>query len=246
MVGLIEAYLLKKISEERAIHFTLIDPENETPQSALKVALEAERLQTAAILIGGSTFVLTSHLDLIIKEIKKKVEIPIILFPNNLTGISMYADAILFMSLLNSLDPYFISGAQILGAPLINKFDLEPIPLGYIIVGGGGSVGVVARVSPIPFDKPKLAVAHALAAQYMGMRFVYLEAGSGAKTPIQKNMIRAVKKTINVPLIVGGGIKTGDQAKEIVTAGADIIVTGTAVEESGARKVIKNIIENIK
>jgi len=133
-----------------------------------------------------------------------------------------------------------------LGAPLIKKFGLEPIPLGYIIVGEGGAVGVVGRAVPIPYDKPELAAAHALAAQYFGMRFVYLEAGSGAKEPVPNDMIRMAKKVTNIPLIVGGGIKTGEQIKEIVRAGADIIVTGTVVEECRVRDKIRELVENMK
>jgi len=246
MVGQVEKYLLSRIREDGAAHLTLIDPENVTPQSASKIAREAESCQTTAIMVGGSTLALTSHLDLVLKAVKEVVKIPVILFPNNVTGISQYADAVWFMSLLNSSDPFFLVGAQVLGAPIIKKFGLEPIPLGYIVVGEGGSVGVIGRVSPIPYDKPELVAAHALAAQYFGMRFVYLEAGSGAKQPVPSDMIRMVKKVIDVPLIVGGGIRTGEQARKMVSAGADIVVTGTVVEEHEAKHVIRELVESIK
>jgi phosphoglycerol geranylgeranyltransferase len=196
-------------------------------------------------MIGGSTLVLTSHLDRVVRSIKKRVKIPVILFPNNVTGISRYADAVWFMSLLNSADPFFITGAQVLGAPVIRKFGLEPIPLGYIVVGEGGSVGVIGRVCPIPFDKPELVVAHALAAQYFGMRFVYLEAGSGARQSVPSDVVKKVKSVIRVPLIIGGGIKTGEQTKELVRAGAEIIVTGTVVE-SEKDDIVKDLVENIR
>lgn len=246
MVGRVEKHLLDRIREDGAIHLTLIDPEKVTPRSASKIAQEAESSRTAGIMVGGSTLVLTSHLDLIVKAVKEAVKIPVILFPNNVTGISRYADAVWFMSLLNSSDPFFIAGAQVLGAPIIKKFRLEPIPLGYIVVGEGGSVGVIGKVSPIPYDKPELAAAHALAAQYFGMRFVYLEAGSGAKQPVPSEMIRTVREVVDVPLIVGGGIRTGEQAKEAVDAGADILVTGTIIEESKRKAVIRELIEGIR
>jgi phosphoglycerol geranylgeranyltransferase len=197
-------------------------------------------------MVGGSTVISTSHLDRIVKAIKKTVSIPVILFPNNVTGISKHADAIWFMSLLNSSDPYFLMGAQVLGALVIKKFGLEPIPLGYIVVGEGGAVSVVGKAVPIPYDKPELAAAHALAAQYFGMRFVYLEAGSGAKQPVPNSMIRTVKNATHIPLIVGGGIKTGEQVKEMVGAGADVIVTGTVVEECRVKDKIRELIENTK
>jgi len=245
MVNNVEKYLKDKILEEGSIHITLIDPEKVTPQSASAVAHDAESCGTAAIMVGGSTFVLTNHLDSVIKAIKRTVKIPIILFPNNVSGISRYADAIWFMSLLNSSDPYFIFGAQILGAPLVRKFGLEAIPLGYIVIGEGGAVGVVGRVCPIPYDKPELAAAHALAAQYLGMRFVYLEAGSGAKQPVPNDMIRTVKASLSVPLIVGGGVNTRKQVKQLVDAGAGIIVTGTVTERASTKPKLRELIGQI-
>jgi len=246
MTGKVEEYLKNKILEDGFIHITLIDPEKATPHSASATACDAESCGTAAIMIGGSTFTLTNHLDRVVNAVKRTVKTPIILFPNNVSGISRYADAIWFMSLLNSSDPYFIFGAQVLGAPLIKKFGLEAIPLGYIVVGEGGTVGVVGRVCAIPYSKPELAAAHALAAEYLGMRFVYLEAGSGAKQPVPNDMVKMVKDLVSVPLIVGGGIKTGKQAKELVEAGADVIVTGTVTETSSAKPKLKELIGHIK
>ncbi len=233
MRGQVEKYLLNKIQKDGAIHFALLDPEEFSSEPAAKTAREVESCGTAAVMVGGSTIVSTPHLDVIVKAIKKAVKIPVILFPNNITGISRYADAIWFMSLLNSSDPYFIAGVQVLGAPIIRKYGLETIPLGYVTVGEGGTVSVVGRACPIPHDKPELAVAHALAAQYFGMRFVYLEGGSGVKQPVPNTMIRMVKGAINIPLIVGGGIRTVEQARNLVGAGADAVVTGTITEEEG-------------
>lgn len=236
MKGLVEKYLLNRIQEDGAIHLALLDPEEFSQESAAKTAREVESCGTTAVMVGGSTIASTSHLDSIVKAVKKAVKIPVILFPNNITGISKHADAIWFMSLLNSSDPYFITGAQILGAPIIRKFGLETIPLGYITVGEGGAVSVVGRAFPIPYDKPGLAVAHALTAQYFGMHFVYLEGGSGVKQPMPSDMIRMVKSTIDIPLIVGGGVRTGEQARNMVGAGADAVVTGTITEEEGNLK----------
>ncbi|MFQ5712348.1 MAG: geranylgeranylglyceryl/heptaprenylglyceryl phosphate synthase [Candidatus Geothermarchaeales archaeon] len=246
MVGQVEKYLLDKIREDGAVHITLIDPEKTASQMASRIAHEAESAGTGAIMVGGSTFISTSRLDGVVKAIKKAVKIPVILFPNNITGISRHADAIWFMSLLNSSDPYFIAGAQVLGAPIIRKFGLEAIPLGYIIIGEGRAAGVIGRACPIPYNKPELAAAHALAAQYFGMRFVYLEAGSGAKQPVPSDMIRMVKDLVSVHVVVGGGIRTCQQAKEMVGAGADILVTGTVVEECRVREKIRELVEGIR
>ena len=128
----------------------------------------------------------------------------------------------------------------------MKKYGLEPIPMGYIIVGEGGAAGVIGRAVPVPYNKPELAVAHALAGQYLGMRFVYLEAGSGAKNPVPPEMIRAVKHFCDVPLIVGGGIRSRDQAFGAASAGANIIVTGNVVENSGVKQRVSEIIDGIR
>lgn len=246
MARSIERYLLEKIEAEGAIHITLIDPEKVTPPQASRIACKTKSSGTSAIMIGGSTFASTTHLDKVIKAVKRSLNIPIILFPNNVTGISRHADAIWFMSLLNSVDPYFLVGAQILGAPLVKRYGLEAISLGYIIVGDGGAAGVVGRALPVPYDKPRLAVAHALAGQYLGMHFIYLEAGSGAREPVPPRMIHVVKDSIDVPLIVGGGIKTRRQALAAASSGADIIVTGNVVENTKVKCKVSEIIKGIR
>jgi phosphoglycerol geranylgeranyltransferase len=246
MVGSVEKRLLEKIEAEGSIHITLIDPEKVTPPQASQIASKARTSGTTAIMIGGSTFVSSKHLDDVVRIIKRTVKIPVILFPNNVTGISRYAHAIWFMSLLNSADPYFIIGAQVLGAPLVKRYGLEPIPMGYIIVGEGGTAGVMGKAIAVPYNKPELVVAHALAGQYLGMRFIYLEAGSGAKEPVPPDMIRAVKQYLDVPLIVGGGIRSRGQALAAASAGADIIVTGNVVENNGVRRKVSEIIEGLR
>jgi len=246
MLGRVEEYLLERIKAEGSIHITLIDPEKVTTAQASRIVENSKASGTSAIMIGGSTFVSQVHLDDVVKAIKRTVKIPTILFPNNITGISRHADAIWFMSLLNSVDPYFLIGAQILGAPLVKKFSLEPISMGYVIVGEGGTAGIVGKAIPVPYDKPELAAAHALAGQYLGMHFLYLEGGSGAKEPVPPEMIRTVKHYIDIPLIVGGGIKTREQALGAASAGADIIVTGNVIENGDAKRRVSEIIDGIK
>ena len=137
-------------------------------------------------------------------------------------------------------------GVQILGAPLIKKFGIEPIPMGYVIVGEGGTAAIVGKAIPVPYGKPELVAAHALAGNYLGMRFIYLEGGSGAINPVPPEMIRATKSVISGHLIVGGGIKTKEQAVTAAAAGADIIVTGNLVESAGSEQKVANIIRAIK
>lgn len=246
MVGSVERYLLEKIESEGAIHITLIDPEKVTPPQASRIANKAKSSGTSAIMIGGSTFISTKHLDGVVRAVKRTVKIPVILFPNNVTGISRYADAIWFMSLLNSVDPYFLIGAQVLGAPLVKRHGLEPIPLGYIIVGDGGTAGIVGKAVPIPYNKPELVAAHALAGQYLGMHFIYLEAGSGAKNPVPPEMIHVVKRYTDIPLIVGGGIKSRRKALAAASAGADMIVTGNIVENTEVKSKVSEIVKGIR
>jgi len=246
MLGPIERYLLEKIKAEGTIHMTLIDPEKVTVDDAVKVALSSKNSGTSAIMIGGSTFVSQTHLDEVVRAIKGAVNLPTILFPNNVTGISSHADAIWFMSLLNSVDPYFLIGAQILGAPLVKKYKIEPLSMGYIIVGEGGTAGIVGKAISVPYNKPEIAAVHALAGQYLGMHFIYLEGGSGASNPVPPEMIYASKQLITVPLIVGGGIKTKEQALAAATAGADVIVTGNLTESGDANERISQIIRAIK
>ena len=246
--GRVERYLLERIGDEGAIHMTLLDPERVSPEKAADIAEEAEDAGTAAIMVGGSTLATTEELDGVILAIKERgVGVPVILFPNNIAGISRHADAIWFMSLLNSVDPYYLIGAQVLGAPVVRRFGLEAIPMGYIIIGYGGAAGIIGRAIPIPYEKPELAAAYAMAAECLGMRFIYLEAGSGAPRPVPEAMIKLVRKAVSVPLLVGGGLRDGESVEKAVRAGANVVVTGTIIELGGRiRDKIRAFISSIK
>lgn len=226
----VENYLKEKL-EKQKLHLTLIDPEEQTAEDAVEIAKNAAIGGTDGIMLGGSTtdFV---ELDLTAKALQEAVDIPIILFPGNTSGVSKYADAIFFMSLLNSTNPYWIVGAQALGAPMIKKMGIETISMGYLVVEPGGTVGWVGDAKLVPRNKSDIAVAYALAAEFWGMKLFYLEAGSGADQSIPEEMIAKVKNYTDLILVVGGGIKDGKTARRIVEAGADIIVTGTVVENS--------------
>jgi len=244
-IGEIEERLENVIRDEGVAHLTLFDPEKLTPIAARNLALEVKKAGTSAVMVGGSTVTSVYQLDAIVKAIKSS-KLPVILFPNDVVGLSQYADAVFFMSLLNSINPYYLSGAQALGAPLVKRFRLEPIPIAYLIVGEHtGAAGFVGNANPIPYDKPELAAIYALAAEYLGMRFVYLEAGSGAKKTVPPQMVGAVKKTCRIHIITGGGIRTPAQARALVDAGAHLIVTGTIAEKASIRK-LREIIRAIR
>lgn len=242
----VEKYLSKVIARDGAVHLTLIDPDKQEPKIAGKIAEEATIAGTDGIMVGGSTET-TNQLDQTVLSIKDATGLPIILFPDSERSISKHADAIFFMSLLNSRNPYFIIGAQRLAAPLIKKFGLQLLPMAYLIIEPGQKAGRIGKANLIPRNDSDLAATYALAGQYLGMKFVYLEAGSGAKEPVPVEMVRVVRKTINAKLIVGGGIRTPKAAADRVKAGADIIVTGTLVERFADRVArIGEIVRAIK
>ncbi len=212
------------------LHFTLIDPDRQSPREAAAMAEAAADAGSHGIMVGGSTPEKARILDRMVKLVKKQSGLPVILFPGGASQVSPQADAVWFMSLLNSRSRDFLVGEQVRGAPVIDRLGIEALPMGYIVVAPGGTVGKVGQADLIARDDIQSAVAYALAAQFFGMRFVYLEAGSGADEPVPPAMISAVKRAVRVPVIVGGGLRTADAAHAAIDAGADIIVTGTLVE----------------
>ncbi len=244
-MGPVEASLLSAIKERGCIHLSLIDPEKFTGRLSRSLE-DLESWGTAAIMVGGSTVRSVDQIDGTVKKIKELTDLPVILFPNGPAGVSRFADAIFFMSLLNSSSPRFLIRAQSKGAPSVKRFKLEPIPLGYLVVGDSKTaVSSIGRADRISYSKPELAAAYALAAQYLGMRFVYLEAGSGAEHPVEAGMVERVSSDLDIPVIVGGGIRTPDQARALAKAGASAIVTGTLLEQQGPGPV-KSIVSAMR
>jgi len=242
----VESFLKAELKKKKALLFVLIDSEVSKLESSKKLAKDVEKIGASAILVGGSSATDQIEMAKVVKGIKQGIKIPIILFPGNVTGVVPDADAILFSSLMNSENPYFITQAQALGAPSVLKFGLEPLPTAYLVIGDGTSAWFVGSARGIPFEKPKIAAAYALAAQFLGMRFVYLEAGSGAKSTVTPEMVKTVRKTFNGFLIVGGGIKDAKTAKELVKAGADALVIGNFLEKGGSIKKLTEIAKTIQ
>ncbi len=246
VIGPIEKHLKSELKRKKALIFILIDSEVSQNSQAITLAKKVEKIGASAVLVGGSSATDQIEMAKIVKNLKKSIKIPLILFPGNITGVVPGADAILFSSLLNSENPYFISQAQTLGAPSVLKFGLEPLPTAYLVIGEGTSAWFVGSARGIPFDKPNIAAAYALAAQFLGTRFVYLEAGSGAKTSVKPEMVKTVRKSFNGFLIVGGGIRDAKTAKNIVKAGADAVVIGTFLEKGGNIKKLEQIAKTIQ
>jgi phosphoglycerol geranylgeranyltransferase len=246
MAGKVELFLKSELKKKNALLFVLIDSEVSKLESSRKLAQDVEKIGVSAILIGGSSATDQIEMAEVVKGIKKGIKIPIILFPGNVTGVVPDADAILFSSLMNSENPYFITQAQALGAPSVLKFGLEPLPTAYLVIGDGTSAWFVGSARGIPFEKPKIAAAYALAAQFLGMRFVYLEAGSGAKSSVTPEMVKTVRKAFNGFLIVGGGIRDIKTATDLVKAGADALVIGTFLEKGGSVEKLAEIAKAIQ
>lgn len=242
--------VLEYIKEKRQLgplHFTLLDPDKQTPEEAAEMALKAKEFGTDAIMVGGSHAAQMIFLDDCIQKIKERVDIPVILFPSSHAGISKHADAIFFMSLFNSRSPQFIVGEQMKGAVIVKDFGIEPLSMVYLIIDSGTmtTAAYSSDVQPIPRNRPEFAVGYSLEAKYFGMKFSYLEAGSGAKESVPPEMISAVKQTVeDMFVIVGGGIRDPETAVEKVKAGADIIVTGTIAEDN--QEKFRQIIHAIK
>lgn len=229
-IGKTEKYLYEKIKENGFIHMTLLDPEKMNRVEELVRIAEASG--SSAFMVGGSTSHRASDYEEATARIKSNSKLPVIIFPSNIASIARGADAIWFMSLLNSSNPYYIIGAQVLGIKAIRELGLEIIPMAYLILGTGGAAGYIGDAKPLPYEIPELTVGYAMAAEALGFRFIYLEAGSGVKTHVPEKLISIVKRSISVPLIVGGGIRDGSAAENVVSSGADIIVTGDVFEET--------------
>jgi phosphoglycerol geranylgeranyltransferase len=242
--GRVESLVKTKTSHGRTIVAALIDPEDFAPKQAAYAAKAAIKAGASLILVGGSTLASQSRLDAVVRSVKNHVashQSPVVLFPGPGAPMSRFADAILFSSLLNSTNPYFIIGAQALGAMEVLKSGIESIPMGYLVFGNSSSTSFIGQVNSLPPSKPSLAVIYALAARYLGMRTLYLEAGSGANEPLPSATIRAVRKFYDGILIVGGGITTAEQAKRAAESGADVLVVGNLLQTPEFEDTLKRI-----
>jgi phosphoglycerol geranylgeranyltransferase len=249
-IGPVEKHLLHE-TKKGPVVAALIDPEDFSPKQAMETVTKAIDAGASLILVGGSTLANQGRLDAVVRAVKshmrsrsghnKSRQVPVVLFPGNITGVSRHADAILFSSLLNSTNPYFIVGAQAIGAIEVHKARIESIPMAYLVFGNNSATSFIGQVNSIPASKPNLAAIYALAAKYLGMRTLYLEAGSGAGEPIHPGTIQAVRKVYDGLLIVGGGITSAEAAVKAAKAGADVLVIGNLLQSSGFEETLKQI-----
>lgn len=228
----VEERLSRAYDEKGAALLVLIDPDKIELQKINKFINTCVESGVDGFLIGGSLMI-AGDLNECLKTIKEASNLPLIIFPGSLNQVSPLADAILFLSLISGRNPEHLIGKHVIAAPLIKKYNIEAISTGYILIDSGAptTASYISGSQPIPRNKPEIAAATALAAQYLGMKMIYLEAGSGAKLSIPKETIRAVSNYCDIPLIVGGGVKDPETAREKVEAGAKIIVVGNHFED---------------
>ncbi len=228
--------------------WVLLDPDRDSP-AQLRDAAELAVDNGADALLVGSSYYERNDFDASVQAVREgsNSAVPIMLFPGDHRQLSAYADALLFLNLLSGRNAQYLVGEQMLAAPRVRNMGLETIPVGYILVESGRvtSVQSVTGTSPIPRDKPELIASHALAGQYLGHKVIYLEAGSGAKWRVPDEAISLTRHTVEIPLIVGGGLRTPENARDAAEAGADVIVVGTALEQRRERELMIDMAEAV-
>ena len=235
MHGNIYKNIILKTGKKIAV---LIDPDKTNDLTISKTILLAEKAKVDFFLIGGS--LVSEKPDYFIQKLKKDSSIPVVLFPGSLLQYSSIADAILFLSLISGRNPELLIGNHVTVAPLLKRNKIEVLSTGYMLIGTGKSTSVeyVSNTFPIPASKADIAVATAIAGELLGLKLIYMDAGSGAESPVPTEMIELVKQNIDIPLIIGGGLKNESQVKDACNSGADIIVVGNAFEND-SNKILK-------
>ena len=210
----------------------LIDPDKVNAHKIDQLTALAIQAKVDYLFVGGS-LVISNQLEKVVLQIKKNCAIPVILFPGSPSQVTPVADGLLYLSLISGRNPELLIGQHVISAPIVRKSGLEIISTGYMVVDGGAptTVSYISNATPIPFDKNEIALCTAMAGEMLGMKVIYMDAGSGAKRPIPESMIETVAGHIEVPLIVGGGIVTPEKAYRNCKAGADVIVIGNAIEK---------------
>lgn len=239
--------ILKSKKEGKKIFAILIDPDKQTNEELLETVDIANNSNVDYFFVGGSLLI-NNSLEQSILTIKSNSSIPVVLFPGNAMQVSENADAILFLSLISGRNPEMLIGQQVITAPLLKQTDLEVLSTGYMLIDSGKptTVSYMSNTTPIPYEKNYVAACTAMAGEMLGLKLIFMDGGSGAKTPISSQMIKSVSDNVDVPLIIGGGICSASKALENCQAGADIIVVGNAIEkENGLIKEISEAIHSI-
>ncbi len=238
--------LIEKKRKDIKSFAVLIDPDKADEVSLKKLLAVSIKASVDYFFVGGS-LVVSNSTDECISYIKANCDIPVLLFPGSPSQISNHADALLYLSLISGRNPELLIGQHVLSAPMVKKSGLEIIPTGYLVIDGGAptAVSYISNAAPIPSDKNDIAICTAMAGEMLGLKLIYMDAGSGAKTPITESMIEKVAHNVSIPIIIGGGISTPKKAFNNCKAGADVIVIGNAIEkDSSIITEISNAIHN--
>ncbi len=236
--------ILKNKAKNKKTFALLIDPDKQNQKQLLSIIEQAQNTKTDYFFVGGSLLA-NDSLDLCLNTLKENSTIPIILFPGNAMQVNDKANGILFLSLISGRNAEMLIGKQVITAPILKQSSLEILSTGYILVNSGKptTASYMSNTIPIPHDKNSVAAATAMAGEMLGLKLIFMDGGSGAKNPISEEMIKAVSQSISVPLIIGGGIRSGRKAISNCKAGADIIVVGDAIEKN--KNLIKEIAEAV-
>jgi len=232
-VGAVLEHIEEAKGSQRKLLAVLIDPDFGQNEAVLERTVQNACMAKADLLFVGGSLLTTASFDRCVERVKSLSDRPVVLFPGSPAQLSRHADAVLFLSLISGRNPELLIGHHVTAAPSIKALGLEAIPTGYMLVDGGRptTVSYVSQTLPIPHDKPGIAAATALAGELLGLRAIYMDTGSGAQRTVSPAMIAAVRKAVNVPLIVGGGIRDAATARALCEAGADVLVVGTAFEQ---------------
>ena len=225
--------IFKKSAEGKKQFAILIDPDKENEDSLEALCELANQYKVDYLFVGGSLLTQDCLSDCF-EVIKLHTQIPVVLFPGDNLQINSHADAILFLSLISGRNPDLLIGKHVISAPILKDSGIEVVSTGYMLIDGGTptSVSYMSNTTPIPANKRDIAVCTAMAGEMLGLKLIFMDAGSGALNPVGENMISAVKKSIDIPLIVGGGIRSAEKAKAAFEAGADVVVVGNAIESN--------------
>ena len=236
----------QSISENGAAYLILIDPGNINGKRLINFVRHCEKSGVDGFLVGGS-LMMSNILDEVLETISSVSSLPTILFPGSVSQISNKADAILFISLISGRNAEHLIGTHVIAAPIVKRFGIEPISTGYMLIESGRKTTAeyMSGSSPIPRNKPEIATATALAAEYLGMNFVYLDGGSGAEKSVPNEMINMVSSALSIPVIVGGGIRDSKVAQEKVESGASVVVTGNYFEDDSNWHLVKEFADAI-
>jgi putative glycerol-1-phosphate prenyltransferase len=238
--------LLKVRQERGAGYFVLLDPDKNDLESLPSFIREATEAGVDGFLVGGS-LMLTNVFEDHLRTVKQNTSVPVIIFPGSIMQVSPLADAILFLILISGRNPDYLIGNQVIAAPIVRRTGLEALSTGYMLIEAGNTTSAefMSNTKPIPRDKPDIALAHALAAELIGMKLLYLDAGSGARESVSDDMLRTIAQRCSLPIIVGGGIRTPEDARKKVEAGASFVVTGTITELNNHHSFIREFAEAV-